>query len=174
MIEFVPLDLDRDRKTLVDLNEEYLTWIRQKTFEEYNVDYFSEANITIRQYAENTIDEFSEYKPPKGICYLLKLGNDIVGMGTLRKLSDTIGEIKRMYVKPKYRRRGIGKRLLHQLLKKGEEFNFSTIRLDTGRFMTNAHELYKRAGFIEIEAYPESEIPTEYRHLSVFMEKKLS
>jgi len=45
--------------------------------------------------------------------------------------------------------------------------------LDSGRFMTNAQNLYRLAGFIEIEEYPESEIPSELRHLWIFMEKTI-
>ena len=39
--------------------------------------------------------------------------------------------------------------------------------------MTNAQNLYRFAGFIEIEEYPESEIPSELGHLWIFMEKTI-
>jgi len=45
--------------------------------------------------------------------------------------------------------------------------------LDSGRFMTNARNPYRLAGFIEIEEYPESEILSELRHLWIFMEKTI-
>src|SRR3990172_2139262 len=40
---------------------------------------------------------------------------------------------------------------------------YQTLRLDSARFMKTAHALYRSAGFREIESYPESEIPPEFR-----------
>jgi len=53
------------------------------------------------------------------------------------------------------------------------EYEKSAGLLDSGRFMTNAQNLYRLAGFIEIEEYPESEITSELRHLWIFMEKPI-
>ncbi len=173
MVDFTPLDFDRDWETLVDLNEEYLTWAGQMILEKYNVDYFSKVDQTIRQYAESTVDEFVDYRPPNGICYILKSESDVVGMGTIRKLNEGVGEIKRMYVRPQFRGKGIGKALLQELLNNAEEFKFSTIRLDSGAFMKDAQRLYRKFGFVEIEEYPQSEIPSDLRHLWIFMEKRI-
>ena len=92
-------------------------------------------------------------------------------MGALRKLNKNIGEIKRMYIKPKYRGKGFGKEMLGLLLKKGKEFGFSSIRLDTGKFMVAAQQVYRLAGFQEREQYLESEVPTNFLPYWLFMEK---
>ena len=92
-------------------------------------------------------------------------------MGALRKLKIDVGEIKRMYIQPEYRGNGYGKAMLTQLLKKGKEFGFSTIRLDTGKFMDAAHYVYRSAGFQEREIYPETEVPPLLQPFWLYMEK---
>jgi len=54
----------------------------------------------------------------------------------------------------------------------GREFGFSSFLLETSKFMTIAHHLYKSAGFIEREEYPESETPKTLRSYQIYMEKK--
>ena len=83
-------------------------------------------------------------------------------------------EIKRMYVKPKYRGKGIGRALLQEQVNRARQQNVSTIRLDSSRFMTTAHSLYRSVGFKDIEPYKGSEIPAEIQKYWIFMELKLN
>jgi ribosomal protein S18 acetylase RimI-like enzyme len=93
-------------------------------------------------------------------------------MGAIRKLGEEIGEIKRMYIRPLYRGRGYGKQMLSKLLEVGKEFGCSSFLLETSKFMTVAQHIYKSAGFIERDEYPESETPAIMRPYQVYMEKK--
>ena len=93
-------------------------------------------------------------------------------MGALRKLDGRIGEIKRMYIRPTYRGRGYGKQMLNKLLKVGREFGCSSFVLETSKFMAVAQHIYRSAGFVEREEYPESETPTILRQYQLYMEKK--
>lgn len=68
-----------------------------------------------------------------------------------------------MYVRPEFRRRGIGRYLLEAALEAAGEFGYSAIPLDSVRFMKQAHAMYRSIGFQNIEPYAESEIPEEYR-----------
>jgi len=65
------------------------------------------------EFGDSQVDEGlvkSSLRPPDGVIYLLVDDGDIVaGMGAIRKVSDEIGEIKRMYIRPLYRGRGYGK-----------------------------------------------------------------
>lgn len=97
----------------------------------------------------------------------------IIGMGGLQGLSQEIGMIKRIYIRPEQRGNGYGRNILHHLINKGEELDFSVLRLDTGKFMTAAIYLYRSAGFSDIEAYPETEVPLEGHPYWLFMEKIL-
>ncbi len=76
-----------------------------------------------------------------------------------------------MYIKPNYKGYGYGKKILELLLKKGQEFGFSSVRLDTGKFMAAAQRVYRLAGFQERERYVESEVPTFFLPHWLFMEK---
>jgi len=172
MEEFVPLDLNVHKEIFVQLNIEFLTWIADQLRENYQIDAISIVGQTVPEYVEAHLEDLSSLKPPDGIIYLLVVEGDIAGMGALRKLSDEIGEIKRMYIRPPYRGRGYGKRMLNRLLEVGREFGCSSFRLETGKFMTVAQHIYKSAGFIEREGYPESETPTILRPYQLFMEKK--
>jgi ribosomal protein S18 acetylase RimI-like enzyme len=173
MVEFIQVDLSTHKEILINLNEEYLTWVTEQFKEIHSIDISAPTGQTTQEYARKSVDNIASYTPPQGIYYLLKMDDKIIGMGALRQIRDGIGEIKRMYVKPEYRGKGIGRALLVQLLKKAEDFNFTTIRIDTAGWMKIAQRMYYSAGFRYREEYPESEIPQSIHHLCVFMEKKL-
>lgn len=173
MVEFIQADLAVHRALLADLNEEHLGWIVSHLQKHYGIDAMSIVHQTVREYAERSIDEIAAFVPPDGIFYLLKEGGSAVGMGGLRKVREGVGEIKRMYVKPEHRGKGLGRALMQQLLDKGKEFGFSSILLETGKFMTAAQHLYRSVGFKERAEYPGTEVPPELRHVWLFMEKSI-
>ena len=171
MVEFIPIDMNVHKSIITKLNEEYFNWVATQFSEKYDLDIFSILKQNVQKYAENSVAELEFYVPPDGICYLIQMSGKIAGMGAIRKLHEEIGEIKRMYIRPEFRGNGLGRELLQQLLKDSKELGFSTIRLDTVRFMIMAQNLYRSAGFIEREEYPESEIPSHLRHMWLFFEK---
>jgi GNAT superfamily N-acetyltransferase len=173
MIDFIPINLDDHRSILIELNDEYLTWIGNEIKKNYNIDLVSHLGMSIRNYAENSIDELTSYKRPKGIFYILKFKDKIIGMGAFRKLNDNTGEVKRMYIREEFRGKGFGKRLLKKLLTNGEEFGCSRVLLDTGKFMSAAQNVYRGAGFNETAKYPETEVPPKMQPYWIYMEKKL-
>jgi GNAT superfamily N-acetyltransferase len=96
-----------------------------------------------------------------------------MGIAFLKALTGTIGEVKRMYVQLEARNQGLGRALLDQLLEEARQIGYQLVRLDSARFMTEAHKLYRRSGFREIEAYEGSEIPQEFQKNWLFMEREL-
>ena len=76
--------------------------------------------------------------------------------------------MKRLYVRPAYRRTGLGRRLAITAVKAGRRLGYETMRLDTLASMTSAIALYRSLGFNEIEPYYHN--PSA---CAVFMEKKL-
>ena len=172
MAEFVPFDLNVHREEFVKLNVEFITWIADQFRENYQLDSVSNIGQTILEYVDAHLGDLTSLKPPDGIIYFLVDGGDIAGMGAIRKLSDEIGEIKRMYIRPLYRGRGYGKQMLNKLLEVGREFGCSSFLLETSKFMTVAQHIYKSAGFVEREEYPESETPKIFRSYQIYMEKK--
>lgn len=172
MTEFVPFDPTVHKEIFVQLNVEFITWIGCQFRENYQLDAVSIIGRTIPEYVHDHLEDLTSLKPPDGIIYLLEVEGDIAGMGALRKLSNEIGEIKRMYIRPLYRGRGYGKQMLNKLLEVGREFGCSSFLLETSKFMTLAQHIYKSAGFTERDEYPESETPTIFRPYQKYMEKK--
>ena len=174
MVDFTLIELEHHKAHLIKLNEEYLSWIVDVLQQRYNINLESILGENVQEYAKKFLQEISSFLPPKGIYYIIQEEGSIIGMGALRKLKKSIGEIKRMYIQPEYRGNGYGKKMLELLLKKGKELDFSSIRLDTGEFMTAAHQVYRLAGFREREQYPETEVPLPIQHLWLYMEKFIS
>ena len=76
-----------------------------------------------------------------------------VGMGALRSLGEPVVEIKRMYVRPEARGRGVGVAILNELERGARELNFKVVRLETGPLQPEAIGLYARAGYREIPCF---------------------
>ena len=172
MVDFIQFDLNVHREVFVQLNIELVTWIADQFKENYQLDAASMIGQTVPEYVNAHLQELTNLKPPDGIIYLLVAEGDIVGMGGLRKLSDEVGEIKRMYICPQHRGRGYGKQMLNHLLDVGRELGCTTFCLETSKFMTAAHHIYKSAGFVERGEYPESETPPVLRPYQLYLEKK--
>ena len=92
---------------------------------------------------------------PGMYCALLlaKEREQYVGVVALKKLSDGICEMKRMYCHPAYRGRGIGRALSDALIKTASAQGFTKMRLDTVLAAKESLALYRKLGFQEIAPY---------------------
>jgi putative acetyltransferase len=78
----------------------------------------------------------------------------IVGTGALNKLEEGVAELRRLWFLQEYQGRGLGYRMITQLLDFARQKGYSRVRLETNpELQTRAYELYKRMGFYEIPAY---------------------
>jgi ribosomal protein S18 acetylase RimI-like enzyme len=119
-----------------------------------------------------------KYAPPAGRL-LLAYHDDkttsvrLSGCGALRPLSAEICEMKRLYVRPEFRGKGIGRALTLVLITAAQGIGYRAMRLDTLPQMREAHELYEKLGFREISAYCPN--PVEgVRYLELDLSKSLS
>lgn len=95
-----------------------------------------------------------KYSKPDGRLYIAYWDNKPAGCIGLRKLSDGICEMKRLYVRPEFRGKNIGKRLVERIIEDAQIEGYLFMRLDTIKEkMGNAVEIYENYGFKEIEAY---------------------
>lgn len=95
-----------------------------------------------------------DYAPPCGRLLLVRVDDQIAGCIALRKLDDSTSEMKRLYLRPEFRGRGLGESIVQTLIHEAKLIGYSNIRLDTipGR-MDQAINLYRSIGFKEIPAY---------------------
>ena len=109
-----------------------------------------------------------KYAPPDGRLYLALDGKQAAGCAGLRKIEDGICELKRLYVRPAYRGRGIGRRLAVKALQDALKIGYSHMRLDTLPSMRRAQELYRDLGFKPIPPYTNNPIEgTEFLELTL-------
>ena len=95
-----------------------------------------------------------KYSPPNGRLFLARCDNDIAGCVALRKLSDGIAEMKRLFVRDSFRGQRVGAGLIEALLDSAREIGYQKLRLDTHPpKMKKAVNLYRSYGFIEIPPY---------------------
>ena len=109
------------------------------------------------------------YAPPSGCLLLAVDGGQPAGCVALRDLGGGTCEMKRLYVAPGYRGRGVGGLLVREVIRRGERAGYRRMVLDSMPEMVGAIALYRRHGFVETDPYWEH--PTEH---AVFMEKRLS
>ena len=124
----------------------------------------------IRRYdAMSDIDGVqSHYFDNNGTFLVLIDDGRVVGSGAIRRLSDDICELKRMWFLRNYRGRGLGMKMTQMLLDFARKTGYKKVRLDTvdEQKQAQALKLYKRLGFYFIERYNDSSC-------TVFMEKML-
>lgn len=94
-----------------------------------------------------------EYAPPTGRVILAYQEEQLVGFVGLRKFIDGICEMKRLYVRSEYRRKGTGRGLAEAVIEEARKIGYERMRLDTLPWMVEAIELYDALGFKEIATY---------------------
>jgi ribosomal protein S18 acetylase RimI-like enzyme len=99
------------------------------------------------------------YSPPRGRLKLARYGTEIVGCAALRPRSRTVAEIKRLYVRDRFRGRGLGRRLTERVVADARRIGYRRIVLDTLSTMTVAIALYRSLGFVETLPYYNNPIP---------------
>jgi len=106
------------------------------------------------------------YAPPSGRMLLAKCGDTFVGCVALRQIGEGVCEMKRLFVQPASRGKGIGKALANAIIEEARRIGYKRMRLDT--VLEPAKSLYRSLGLREIPPY--QHVPIEG---VVFMELEL-
>lgn len=146
---------------------EYLTWGNDEMEARHGF------RLPVREAVDRDLAAIENLQPPGGHILLACEGEQVFGIGCLRRIQPDTAEIKRMYVEPSHRRAGAGRAILDGLIAAAGGAGYARIRLDSPDFLTAAHALYRTRGFGDIAPYPESEIPESLRSHWVFMERAL-
>jgi GNAT superfamily N-acetyltransferase len=174
-IELVAVDDAATREAARDLIAEYLRWIASVAAASYGLSFDIDAMVT------SDIEDRAKFYPPSGRFYVIRREDANVGVGCLKRITPSVAEIQRMYVQPDVRGVGAGRLLLQQLLSDARAIGYEAVRLESLKFLSAAHALYKSVGFAEITPYAENSMTKyqprdtidRYRSNAVFMELRL-
>lgn len=97
----------------------------------------------------------AQVAPGLGIFVVARLDGRAVGCGAVRLLDESTVEVKRMYVEPDIRGRGVAKEILARLEGAGRELGAERTVLETGIYQDEAIGLYRRAGYREVDCWGE-------------------
>lgn len=104
-------------------------------------------------HARSISAEAEEITEPAGLLLLAWLHGRAVGCGALKFHGSEPAELKRMWVDPSARGLGLGRRILSELEERARRRGVGTVRLETNRALAEAIQLYRSAGYEELEAF---------------------
>ena len=94
-----------------------------------------------------------ELTPPSGLLIVGRLQGRPVGCGALKFHKKEPAELKRMWIADSARGLGVGRRLLAELERHARKAGVKVLRLETNRSLYEAISLYRRSGYVEVEAF---------------------
>lgn len=114
------------------------------------------AYLELQDYEEELRHLEGKYGPPRGALILAAENGAAAGCIALREMDETRCELKRLYVCPAFRGRGLGRTLTDMIIARAREAGYREMLLDTLPFLRSARRIYRAAGFREIEKYNDS------------------
>ena len=145
--------VSRKKMKIVEATNECTPNIR-KLFLEYQE--WLGIDLCFQDFDEELATLPGSYAPPRGFILVAIENGKIIGCAGIRPKTNTEAELKRLYVKPGYQGRGVGRRLFHAAMSKAQARGYASVVLDTLPTMKVARALYINYGFKEIAAYYEN------------------
>ena len=135
---------------LVELDPEF-----QKSLDEQNYD-------------EELEQLEDKYGLPGGRLYLAWQDGQLAGCVGMKRLDERTGELKRLYVRPAFRGRHLGRKLVERIIEDARSLGYCRLMLDTMPELVSARRMYENMGFVVTERYNNSPLDT-----TIFMEYRL-
>jgi len=126
------------------------------------------VDLCFRGFASELTQLPGLYGEPRGRLLLARVSAEAVGCVALRPLEETVCEMKRLYIRPAFRRQGIGRELAQRAIDEARVIGYTIVRLDTLRQMQPALELYQSLGFVCCSKYYDTPLAE-----TVFMARQL-
>lgn len=139
----------------------------RQLFREYEKEL--DENLCFQSFEEELKDPLKKYGPPKGEIIVALYDEAVAGCIALYPLKEeSVCEMKRLFVRPAYRKHKIGDLLVRQLTEDAALLGYKKMKLDTLQKLQPAIQLYKKHGFSETTAYYQNPL-----NGVVYMEKEL-
>lgn len=127
-----------------------------------------QAYLDLQHYDEEVEHLEMKYGMPEGRLYVVYCDGEAAGCIGLRKIDEQNCEMKRLYVRPRFRGKKIGAMLVQKIIEDAKEIGYTAMLLDTLPFLESALAVYEKAGFYRIGCYNDSPVST-----SIFMKLDL-
>lgn len=152
MIELVSAETQALVNDAITLSQEYVEWMIATILSQYPE--LDLAEFTSEHDYDDVRKKFpGEHVPPYGRLLVALSEGKVGGCIALGKMSDTVCEMRTLYVRPAFRGLGVGQKLVKTLLGEARDIGYTYMRLDTLAFMDSALRLYRALGFYDIEPY---------------------
>jgi len=154
MTQIRPAAFPQDLKTVRGLLREYET--------ELGID------LCFQGFEQELAGLPGDYALPRGRLLLAEVEGAAAGCVALRPIDSETCEMKRLYARPAFRGRRVGRALAEAIIAEARAIGYARMRLDTLPVMTEAQSLYRRLGFVDIAPYRENPVAgTRYMELEL-------
>jgi len=127
MVTINQVESQDDIEGVRELLFEYLSWATDQAKELYDED------VDVNEMLDYSMSEINLFSPPSGRLFLARVEGVAAGVACMKSIREDTCEIKRMYVRPLYRGKKIGRNLLNQLIRDAKEIGYSKILLDSAQ-----------------------------------------
>lgn len=126
-------------------------------FREYEA--FLDVDLCFQGFEEELAALPGRYAPPDGVLLLAVEKEQAAGCGALRRIDGKTCEMKRLFVRPAFRGRGLGRTLAQRLIAEALARGYDAMLLDTLDKLEAAVALYQDLGFKQTEPYYGNPLP---------------
>jgi len=123
----------------------------QSLFREY--EHFLNVDLCFQGFEAELAGLPGRYGPPTGALVMALDGEHAAGCVALRKIEEDVCEMKRLYVRPGYRAKGLGRQLAQTIIEQAISLGYTLMRLDTLDTLEQAMGLYASFGFTKTPPY---------------------
>ncbi|MGA9966232.1 MAG: GNAT family N-acetyltransferase [Terriglobales bacterium] len=112
------------------------------------------VNLCFQNFEQELAGLPGHYAPPGGRLLLAEYDGQLAGCVALHKWEDGVCEMKRLYLRPSFRGKGLGRSIAEKIIAEARGIGYQRMRLDTIEpLMKDAVEMYRKLGFREIAPY---------------------
>ena len=155
-IDLQPVTPKTEKIQVTALLREYLHHINTALSQKYDI------LLDIGSILDKDLGPNSRFYHPENILLLAYCDGEPAGTAALESRGDRLAEIQRIFVRPPFQKKGIGRQLLIQLLEEAKQRGYDRLRLETLKFLKPAQALYESFGF-EVVTDPASPL-TDHAH----------